>query len=47
LPDSDIKCMPIYRAYKDYFEIGLGLAAAAKFIAEAAGIPIQMPDETN
>lgn len=41
LTDAQIRKMPIYAPYKDYFEIGSDLAAATEAIAAAMGRPIQ------
>jgi hypothetical protein len=47
ISDQDIRKMPIYEPYKDYFEKGSGLAALATSIATAAGQPIQPPAAQN
>jgi hypothetical protein len=47
ISDQDIKKMPIYGPYKDYFEKGSSLAAMATRIAAAAGQPIRPSGEQN
>jgi hypothetical protein len=47
LTDEDIRKMPIYGPYKDYFEIGSDLVNMAASIAAAAGHPIRWPGAHN
>jgi hypothetical protein len=47
LTEEDIKRMPIYSPYKDYFETGSGLITTATSIAAALGQPIQSPGTKN
>jgi len=45
LSDQEIKLMPIYGTYHEYFENGTAFAAAATQIASTAGLPPRKTDE--
>lgn len=44
---QEIKRMPIFGAYHEYFEKGAALIATAEGLAAAAGLPIRPPDARN
>ncbi|HZR18722.1 MAG TPA: hypothetical protein VFE51_15630 [Verrucomicrobiae bacterium] len=47
LTEQQIRAMPIYGPYHEYFEIGSQLAAMAQNVAGSAGVSIQPPGAKN
>jgi hypothetical protein len=47
LTEQQIRAMPIYGPYHEYFDIGLQLAAMAQNVAGSAGVSIQPPGAKN
>jgi hypothetical protein len=47
LTDQQIKAMPIYGPYHEYFEIGFQLAAMAQNVASSAGVSLRPPGAKN